>query len=292
MIWSNIITLSPSTGDRLLFLSLRSLAGLVGILVFGIFTFLIIEGFPAIRDVGLLAFVTDSSWHPTEYLYNVTPMVAATLLVSAGAVLLATPLGILLALFCQYYAPTNIARVYQHFIELLAGIPSVVYGLWGLVVLVPLIAKLHTPGSSLLAGMLILTVMILPIVTLVSQSALQQVPKDLTQNAVALGLTRWSIIRHIILPTAKPGILAGVILQTGRALGETMAVLMVCGNVVQYPSSVFDPIRTLTANIALDMAYATGTHRASLFFMGLLLLLIVLGLVMMAQHSSRHHAYR
>ena len=292
MIWSNTITLSPSRDDRLLFQVLRSLAGFVGTLVLCIFAFLIIEALPAIRDIGLLAFATDPSWHPTEHLYNLTPMLLGTLLVSAGAIVLATPLGLLLALFCQYYAPTNIARIYTRFIELLAGIPSVVYGFWGLIVLVPLIAKLHAPGSSLFAGILILTIMILPIVTLVSQTALQQVPKEYTQNAIALGLTRWSIIRYIILPTAQPGIVAGVILQTGRALGETMAILMVCGNVVQYPSSLFDPIRTLTANIALEMAYATGTHRASLFFTGLCLLLMVLGLVMMAQRTNRDHANR
>ncbi len=232
----------------------------------------------------------DPSWHPTEELYNLVPMLAGTVLVTIGAVTLATPLGLLLAVFCQYYAPTSIASIYQKFIELLAGIPSVVYGLWGLVVLVPLIAKLHPPGPSLLAGIIVLTIMILPTVTLVSQSAMRQVPMEYIHNAAALGLKRWRIIRHIILPSAWPGILTGVIMQTCRAIGETMAILMVCGNVVQTPSSLFDPFRSLTANIALEMAYATDIHRASLFFTGLLLLTIVIGLVFTAQRLQPHHA--
>ena len=291
MTWSHDTTLSLSKGDFFLFQTLRGLAGIAGTIVVFIFVFLIIESFPAISEIGIFPFFTDPSWHPTEELYNLIPMLLGTLLATTGAVLLATPLGVLSALFCQYYAPTAVAGVYRKFIELLAGIPSVVYGLWGLVVLVPLIASINPPGPSLLAGIVVLTIMILPTVTLLSLSAIRQVPMEHIQGATALGLRRWRMIRHIVLPTAWPGILTGVILQTGRAIGETMAILMVCGNVVQIPSSVFDPIRTLTANIALEMAYATGTHRASLFFSGLFLLILVVGLVMTAQRFRPHQAY-
>ncbi len=264
---------------------------MAGAIVFFILIFLLIESYPAIRDIGLLTFFTDPSWHPTEEIYNLGPMLLGTLLAAAGAVVLATPLGILLALFCQYYAPSSVASIYRKFIEVLAGIPSVVYGLWGLVVLVPLIANLQPPGPSLLAGIIVLTIMILPTITLVSQSALRQVPREYIQSASALGLRRWSIIRQVILPTAKSGIITGIILQTGRAIGETMAILMVCGNVVQTPSSLFDPIRTLTANIALEMAYATGSHRAALFFTGLLLLTMVTTLIITAQRIRPQHMY-
>ncbi|GJL53966.1 MAG: phosphate ABC transporter permease subunit PstC [Nitrospirales bacterium] len=257
----------------------------------GILTFLVSESLPAFQQIGITAFVTDPSWHPTEGTYNLLPMFIGTMYATIGAVTLATPLGILTALFCQYYAPQAIASGYRAFIELLAGIPSVVYGLWGLVVLVPLIADLRPPGPSLFAGILILTIMIFPTVTLVSLSALQQVPKEYIQGATALGCTRWSMIRQIILPNTWPGILTGVTLQTGRAIGETMAILMVCGNVVQYPSSLFDPIRTLTANIALEMAYATDTHRASLFLTGLFLLTIVIVVIMSTQQARSNQAY-
>ena len=291
MTWSHNTTSSPSRDDRLLFQILKSLAGMTGAIVFFIFAFLVVESYPAIRDIGVFPFFTDPSWHPTNNIYNLMPMLLGTLLATIGAVVLATPLGLLSALFCEFYAPNTVATVYRKFIELLAGIPSVVYGLWGLVVLVPLIARLKPPGPSLLAGIVVLTIMILPTVTLVGQSALRQVPIEHIYGATALGLRRWRIISHIILPTALPGIMTGVILQTGRAIGETMAILMVCGNVVQIPSSLFDPIRTLTANIALEMAYATGTHRGSLFFTGLFLLTLVVALVMIAQRFHPKHAY-
>ncbi len=290
MTWSQNTTSSLSKGDVLFVRILGSLTGIAGIIVIFILAFLVIESLPAFRDIGFLAFFSDSSWHPTQELYNLIPMLLGTALSAIGAITMATPIGVLLALFCQYYAPTTISVLFRKFIELLAGIPSVVYGLWGLIVLVPLIGNLHPPGPSLIAGIAILTMMILPTVALVSHSALHQVPIEYFQSATALGVKRWSIIYSIILPTAWPGILTGVILQTGRALGETMAVLMVCGNVVQTPSSIFDPIRTLTANIALEMAYATDTHRASLFFTGLLLLTMVIGLVMTAQRLRTHHA--
>ena len=291
MTWSHNTTSSLTKGDFLFSRILRCLAGIAGAIVIFIVIFLIVESLPAVRDIGLLAFFTDSSWHPTDGLYNIVPMVLGTLLAATGAVAIATPLGLLLAIFCQYYAPLALASVYRRFIELLAGIPSVVYGLWGLVVLVPLIAKFQPPGPSLIAGMVILTLMILPTATLVIQSALHHIPHEYIQGATALGLKRWTIIYSIILPTAWPGILTGVILQTGRAIGETMAILMVCGNIVQTPSSLFDPIRTLTANMALEMAYAADAHRASLFLTGLLLLIMVIGLISVAQRFRSTHIY-
>lgn len=221
-------------------------------------------------------------WHPTLGRYGLAPMIVATLATSLGAVLLAAPAGVLSAVFVRYYAPASLASFYRRIIELLSGIPSVVYGFWGLVTLVPLIARAHPPGASLLAGVLILALMIMPTVALTADAALAAVPAAHLRGAAALGFSRWGMIRGVALPAARAGILTGLLLAVGRALGETMAMVLVCGNVVRVPASVFDPVRTLTANIALEMAYATGDHRAALYVSGLALLGVVAGLVVAA----------
>jgi phosphate transport system permease protein len=264
--------LSPSQSDLFLLWILRGFALLTGIIVILIAAFLLLEALPVLRQVEWLRFVSDPSWHPVQEFYNLLPMLWGSLLVTLGSVLLAAPLGIGSAIFCQYYAPPFIGGLYRQLINLLAGIPSVVYGFWGLVVLVPLIGKLQPPGTSLLAGVPILTLMILPTITLTAEASFSEVPTEYLQGAAALGISRWATIRSVVLPAAKSGLFTGLILGTGRAIGETMAVLMVCGNVVQTPTSLFDPVRTLTANIALEMAYATGNHRSALFVSGLLLM--------------------
>ena len=249
------------------------------------------EAAPALRHLGLSRFVTDDSWHPVEGLYNLLPMVSGTLLVTLGAVLVATPLGILGAVFCNICAPGFIARPYRRLIELLAGIPSVVYGFWGLVTLVPLIARLEPPGTSLLAGIAILSLMVLPTVTLVADASIACVPEEYRRGAAALGLTRWATMRRVVLPAARSGIVAGVFLATARAVGETMAVLMVCGNVVQTPRGLFEPVRTLTANIALEMAYAMGDHHSALFVTGLALFLLIAVLVLAAEVAGQERVH-
>ncbi len=259
---------------------------IAGTIVLLIVTFLAMEAFPVLRHVGITRFFTDPSWHPAEGLYNLTPMLWGTLFATVGSVLIATPLGILSAVFCHYYAPPAIARPYRRLIELLAGIPSVVYGFWGLVVLVPLIGAIRPPGPSLLAGIVILTIMILPTIALMANASLTNVPQQYVRGAAALGLSRWATIRGVVFPAAKSGLFTGVILGTGRAIGETMAILMVCGNVVQTPDSLFSPIRTLTANIALEMAYALGDHRAALFVSGLVLMAMIAALVAAADWIS------
>ena len=165
------------------------------------------------------------------------------------------------------------------------------YGFWGLVNLVPLIARIHPPGPSLLAGILILTIMILPTIALMADAALANVPQHYLRGAAALGLSRWATIRGVVFPAAKSGLFTGVILETGRAIGETMAVLMVCGNVVETPHSLFDPIRTLTANIALEMAFALGDHRSALFVSGLLLMAMIVALAVAAEIISKERIY-
>ena len=287
MISSSTNISSPSRGDTLLFWLVHLFALMAGGLLLLVVAFLLRESWPVFQQIGPAHLFSDPDWYPTENSYGLTAMIWGTLWVTVGSLLLAAPLGILSALFCHFYAPPLLGRWYRRMIELLAGIPSVVFGFWGLVVLVPIIGRWHPPGPSLLAGILILTLMIIPTIMLVVHATIAHVPGAYIQSATALGFSRWSLIWHVILPTTKAGLLTGMLLGLARALGETMAVLMVCGNVVRTPSHLFDPIRTLTANIALEMAYALGNHRAALFASGLVLMGLVVLFVGMAE-GLRH----
>lgn len=278
--------LTRQYGDRLLLIALSLCAAIAGLLSLFIIFFLVKESIPLLQTIGIHRFWADPSWTPSQQQYNLVPMIAGSLLAMGGSVAIAAPLGILSAIFSQYYAPGAIAFFYRRLIELLAGIPSVVYGFWGLVVLVPIIGQIQPPGPSLLAGIIILTIMIFPTVALTAEASLATLPKAHSLGAYSLGLSRWTTLTHILVPAAKGGILTGLMLAIGRAIGETMAILMVCGNVVQVPDSLFAPMRTLTANIALEMAYATGDHRAALFVSGLFLMGVVGVMVLMADMFS------
>ncbi len=295
MISSRPSILSPSRRDGLLVWALRGCALCAGAVVVLILVFLAVEAWPALAHPGLARFFTDPSWHPAAHsaqgLYKLTPMLWGTLYAASGAVLLATPLGIGSAVFLHDYAPAALVHPYRRLIEIMAGIPSVVYGLWGLVVLAPLVGRLQPPGTSLLTGILILTLMILPTVALTADAALAGVPLSYRRAAAALGLSPWRTVFCVVLPAARSGLYTGILLESGRALGETMAILMVCGNVVQTPGSLFDPVRTLTANIALEVAYATGDHRAALFVSGLVLMLLVVALAAAAEILSRRRLH-
>ena len=240
---------------------------------------------------GWASFFHDSSWYPSEGMFGILPMLWASLAILFGAIVLALPLGIVSAIFVLFFAPKPIAGGYRLLLNLLAGIPSVVFGLWGLTELVPLIAQWQPPGASLLAAILVLSLMILPTIALTSIAALSAVPQNVLAGAMALGMTRKGLILWVALPAARSGMMGGVLLAMARALGETMAVLMVAGNVVQNPYSLFAPVRALTANIALEMAYATNQHRAGLFASGLLLTLLVLVLAWLAAHYQEKHPY-
>lgn len=262
-------TLSLSAADRRLAAILRLLALLAAAVVVLILLFLIGESWPILRRIPAWRFVTDASWHPVQSLYDLSPMLAATLCSSLLALLLAAPLGIASALFSRYYAKPWLAMIYRRMIELLAGIPSVVYGFWGLTTLAPLLGRLHPPGVSLLTASVVLALMILPTVALTAEAALKALPDSHYRCAAALGLSRWGTLAGVLLPAARIGIGAGI--------------LLAAGNVVQLPQSLFDSVRTLTANIALEMAYATGDHRAALFVSGLALMLLVSALVGIAE---------
>lgn len=276
---SHVNTLRADAWLRAVLLSAAAIA--ISILLL-IVLFLLRESWPALQHVGVLRFVSDAGWHPLEGAFNLAPMLIATLATSAGAILVSGPLGVASAVFSRFYAPPAISGAFRRMVALLAGIPSVVFGLWGLTVLVPLIAEWQPPGTSLLAGVFILAFMVLPTITLTADAALNAVPESYLRGANALGISRTGIMLKVAIPAARSGIIGGILLATARALGETMAVLMVAGNVVQVPASIFDPIRVLTANIALEMAYATSDHRAALFVSGLALMLLVLSLAAMA----------
>lgn len=277
--------------DRWLAPALGAAAAGSGLILLLVLAFLLREAAPLWGSHAVLGFFLDASWYPLEGQFGILPMLAASLAAALGAVLLAAPLGIISAIFLNFLAPPAVARSYRMMVALLAGIPSVVFGLWGLTVLVPLIARWQPPGASLLAAMLILALMILPTVALTSASAIAAVPQNLLQGAAALGLTRQGMILRVVLPAARGGITNGILLSGARALGETMAVLMVAGNVVQYPLGLLAPVRVLTANIALEMAYATGAHRAGLFASGLLLTLVVMLLAWLAIRANRRGQY-
>lgn len=244
--------MSPSQSEQWLVALLQGLAFCSGTILILIVGFLLHEAWPVIQAFPLSRFWQDPGWYPLEQAYNLVPMIVGSLLVTLGAVVVAMPLGVLSAVFCHYYAPPALAQIYRRLIELLAGIPSVVYGLWGLVVLVPVIGRLHPPGPSLLAGILVVALMILPTIALVTDASLANLPRDYWRGAMALGLGTWATVQGICLPAIGSGLGTGIMLATARALGETMAVLMVCGNVVQMPDSVFASVRTLTVNIALE----------------------------------------
>jgi len=277
--------------DRLIAPLLAALAALAVCMLLIIMAFLLKESWPALAGGNWQDLLSNTGWYPLEGRFGMIPMILTTIVAAAGAVLLAVPLGLASAVFEVFFAPPAIAKIYHLLIALLAGIPSVVYGLWGLTVLVPLIAAWQPPGASLLAAILILALMVLPTVALTSTAALSNLPPAWLRGAAALGLSRPGQILGIAIPAAKSGILSGILLAAARALGETMAVLMVAGNVVRYPTDLFAPVRVLTANIALEMAYATGQHRAGLFVSGLLLTLVVLGLAGLAVrlHGGGEH---
>ncbi len=277
--------------DTLLSWLLRFVAALVGAVVLLVVVYLLVESFPAFRAIGLTRFFTDDTWHPTEGQYNFVPMLWGTILSMLGALFLATPSALLSAIFCHFYAPPRLAALYRRMLELLGGIPSVVYGLFGLMVVVPLIGSLHAPGTSLLSAIIILSIMILPTIALLADAALSNVPEQYIRAAAALGLSRWATISGVVLPSARSGLFTGVILGAARAIGETMAILMVAGNVVQAPTSLFAPMRTLTANIALEMAYAQNEHRSALFVGGLFLVGMITFLVFLVERMRTGRIY-
>ena len=265
--------------DRVLISLLGAATFFVAALIGIIALFLLRESLGVLSDVGLVRFFTDSAWLPTLGRYNILPMVVASVLLMAGAVMIAAPVAVLIAVFLRFYAHLTLAAVGHRILEVLAGLPSVVYGLWGLVVVVPIIAAWQQPGASLITGILVLAVMVFPTAAIVIDSALKSLPPEILEVSEALALSRAYRIRAVVLPSIRASIATGIILAAARAVGETMAVMMVTGNIVAIPGDMFEPVRALTANIALEMGYALGNHRGALYVSSLLLMIVVVLLV-------------
>jgi phosphate transport system permease protein len=267
----------------LLFLALSSIGSLVVITVF-----IFWAGIPLIAYTGLKNFLLSSHWAPTRGHFGILAMIISSVLVTLGALVLGVPLGLACAITLAEFAPERVKTVLKPTLELLAGIPSVVYGFLGVVWLVPLIRDyLGGPGLSLLAGSVILGIMILPTVISISIDALTAVPDLYRDGSIALGATNWQTVHRVVLPAASSGIITAVILGMGRAIGETMAIIMVAGNALKIPTSILDPVRTLTANIALELGYASGRHREALFATGIVLFIIIMILNLAATAITR-----
>ena len=259
---------------------------IVCLLVIALFIFK--EGLPFLFKVGLGEFLLSSDWRPDSGHFGVFPMIVSSLLVTFGALLAGAPLAMAGAVFLSEFGPPPLMRVAKPAIELLAGIPSVVFGFIGVMVLAPLVRQVAGgPGLSVLAAAIVLGVMILPTIMSISLDALAAVPQSYREGALALGATRWQAVRMVVLKAARRGLLAGTILGMGRAIGETMAVIMVAGNAVKMPHSPLDSARTLTANIALEMGYATGLHRQALFATGIVLFVVIVVLNAVATAALR-----
>ena len=255
--------------------------------------FIFREGLPIMFKVGVGKFLFSSDWYPQEGSFGIFPMIIGSLAVTIGAMLIGGSLGLGCAIVLTQFCPPRLAALLKPCIELLAGIPSVVYGFIGVVILVPLIAEhLGGPGLSVLAASVVLGVMVLPTVTSISVDAIQAVPKSYREGSIALGATQWQTTHMVILKAAWSGIVAAIILGMGRAIGETMAVIMVAGNTLDLPHSILDPVRTLTSNIALEMGYSAGEHRQALFATGVTLFAIIMVLNILALSVSRRRARR
>lgn len=264
--------------------------GLTGIIaVFLILCFLALESIPALNTIGVVRFFNDPAWYPLENEYNLLPMLIGSTFITIGAVFLSLPLALGSAVYLVFFLKPQFHTFTLRLLEVLGGIPSVIFGLWGMVTVVPLIAKIDGPGTSLLAGSIVVTMMILPALILMFASILRRNTNTYYLQGISVGLAKEKIISRIIIPSATKSLGGALILQTTRAIGETMAVLMVCGNITQIPDSIFDPVRTLTSNTALEMAYAMGDHRSSLFFGGLLLTLFVALLLLVLNIFSNEY---
>lgn len=250
--------------------------------------FLFANGIPAMKEIGFLDFLTGETWRPNNDIYGIFPMIMGSIYVTAGAIIVGVPIGILTSVFMARYCPKKIYPVLKSATELLAGIPSVIYGFFGLVVMVPMIRNFGRTlrdmgiietagnGSSILTASLLLGMMILPTIIGVTESAIRAVPAQYYEGAVALGATKERGIFRVIIPAAKSGIIAGVVLGIGRAIGETMAVIMIAGNQPRMASSIFEGVRTLTANIVIEMGYASGLHREALIATAVVLFVFIL----------------
>lgn len=239
--------------------------------------FLFEQGFPAIGEIGVLDFLTGTVWKPLEGQFGIFPMIVGSIYVTAGAIIIGVPVGLLCAVFMAKFCPSGIYRIMKPAVDLLAGIPSIVYGFFALMVIVPVVQTLTgTSGKGILSASIMLAIMILPTIVSVSEAAIRAVPESYYEGSLALGATHERSVFFATLPAAKSGIMAGVVLGIGRAIGETMAVSMVAGNQPILPDSILSGVRTMTANVIIEMGYAEGLHREALIATAVVLFVFIL----------------
>lgn len=254
---------------------IAALASVVAVLL--ICAFLFANGIPAMKEIGFFNFLLGDTWRPSNNLYGILPMILGSIYVTACAILIGVPIGILTSIFMAYFCPKKLYRPLKEATQLLAGIPSVVYGFFGLIVIVPAIRALFGgTGMNILTAGIILGIMILPTLTGVIESSLRTVPESYYEGALALGATHERCVFRVIFPAAKSGVVAGIVLAIGRAVGETMAVVMIAGNQPGMPTSLFKGVRTLTTNIVMEMGYAADLHREALIATGVVLFVFIL----------------
>lgn len=259
---------------KLLFF-LTALVSIAAVILICIFLFA--SGIPAIKEIGVFKFLLGTSWKPANNLYGILPMIVGSFYVTAGALMIGVPIGILTAVFMARFAPRSIYAPLKAAVNLMAGIPSVVYGFFGLVVLVPFIREAFGGrGMSVLTASVLLGLMILPTIISVSETSIRAVPESYYEGGLALGASHERSVFFTVLPAAKSGIFAGVVLGIGRAVGETMAVMMVAGNQAVIPDSMLSGVRTLTTNIVLEMGYSTDLHREALIGTAVVLFVFIL----------------
>lgn len=239
--------------------------------------FLFANGIPAIAKIGIPDFLLGQKWKPSNNLYGILPFILGSIYVTAGSIVIGVPLALLLSVFLAFYCPKRLYPVLKTMVNLMAGIPSVVYGFFGLVMIVPLMRQITgKDGSTMLTASILLGIMILPTVTGVTESALRSVPMNYYEGALALGATHERSVFCTIFPAAKSGIMAGVVLGIGRSIGETMAVIMVAGNQTWMPQGLLKGVRTMTTNIVMEMGYAADLHREALIATGVVLFVFIL----------------
>ena len=255
---------------------LAACASIIAVILICVFMFG--NGVPAMSRIGFLDFLTGTKWKPLNDIYGILPMIVGSIYVTAGAVIVGVPVGLLCAAYMARFCPPGLHRVLKPAIDLLAGIPSIVYGFFGLVVIVPLMQELFpgTSGKGVLTASVMLGIMILPTIISVSESAIRAVPESYYEGALALGATHERSVFFTVIPAAKSGIMAGIILGVGRAIGETLAVSMIVGNQPVIPGSITDGARTMTTNIVLEMGYASGLHREALIATAVVLFVFIL----------------
>lgn len=259
---------------RIVFL-LCACASVIAVLM--ICRFIFVNGIPAISEIGFENFIFGRVWKPKQEMFGIFPMIVASIYVTAGAIIVGVPIGIFTAVFMAYYCPKPLYKIVKPMVNLLASVPSIVYGFFCLVVIVPVIQKLtDTSGKGILTASILLGIMILPTIVNTAEASLRAVPDQYFDGALALGATKERCIFRVVIPAARSGILSGVILGIGRAIGETMAVVMIAGNQAILPESITSGVRTLTSNIVLEMGYASGLHRGALIGTAVVLFVFIL----------------